>query len=129
MRNEHVLLLTNLKDFKLWSGQKVCDALLYLLDNIFIRFGGSVDANLLFYLLPIVCGGSVFVIFWYALLCVFSCFAIILTRKRELVALLLLTLGCLVTVNALWLFVMVLLVGLELVIVVFPDHTHWLKIV
>ena len=33
-----------------------------------------------------------------ALLCVLSSFAIILKRKRELIALLLLSLGCLVTV-------------------------------
>ena len=33
-----------------------------------------------------------------------SSFAIILTRKRDLVALLLLSFGCLVTENALWLF-------------------------
>ena len=26
-------------DYNLWSCQKVCDALVYLLDNIFIRFG------------------------------------------------------------------------------------------
>ena len=29
------------KRFKLWSCQKVCDALHYLLDNIFIRFGSK----------------------------------------------------------------------------------------
>ena len=39
--------------------------------------------------------------FCYALLCVHSSFAIILKRKRELVALLLLSYGCLVTVNGL----------------------------
>ena len=33
-------------------------------------------------------GGSVFVYVYYALLCVLSSFAIILTRKRELVTLL-----------------------------------------
>ena len=49
-----------------------------------------------------------------------------LMRKRELVALLLLPFGCLVTVNVLWLFLMVLWVGLQFVIVVFPDHTHLL---
>ena len=27
------------KNYHLWSCQKVCDALIYLLDNIFIRFG------------------------------------------------------------------------------------------
>ena len=41
-------------------------------------------------------------LFWYALLYVLSSFAIILTRKRELIALLLLCFGCLVsTVNVL----------------------------
>ena len=39
--------------------------------------------------------------FRYALLCVFSSFAIIFTRKRELVALLLLSYGFIVTVNVL----------------------------
>ena len=38
------------------------------------------------------------------ILYVLSSFAIILTRKGELVALLLLTFVCLVTVNVLWLF-------------------------
>ena len=51
---------------------------------------------------------------------------IILTRKIELVALLLLSFGCLVTVNVLQLFLTVPPVGLQFVIVVFPDHTHLL---
>ena len=57
--------------------------------------------------------------FWYSLLNVFSSVAIILTRKRELVALLLLSFDCLVTVNVLY-------VALPhgAVIVVFPDHIH-----
>ena len=59
---------------------------------------------------------------WYALLCVFYSFSIILKRKRELVALFfLLSYGCLVSV------VTVLRVpwfGLQRAIVVFPDHTH-----
>ena len=29
------------KRYKLWSSQKMCDALHYLLDNIFIRFGSK----------------------------------------------------------------------------------------
>ena len=53
-------------------------------------------------------------------------FAIILTRKRELVALLLIYFGCLVTVNVLWLFVTMPWVGLQCKIVVFSDHTHLL---
>ena len=40
-------------------------------------------------------------LFWYALLCALSSFAIRLKRKRELVALLLLSYMCLVTVNVL----------------------------
>ena len=63
-------------------------------------------------------------LFWYALLCVLSSFAIILKRKRELVALLLLSSRFLVTVNVLWLLLTVLWVGLQFVIVVLPDHTH-----
>ena len=45
-------------------------------------------------------------------------------RKRKLVALLLLSDRCIVTINVLWLFLMVPWVGLQYVIVVFPDHTH-----
>ena len=63
---------------------------------------------------------------WYTLLLVLSSFAIILKRKRELVALLLLFFGCLVTVNVLWLFLMVPWAGLQCVIVVYPDHTYFL---
>ena len=44
--------------------------------------------------------------------------------KRELFALLLLSFECLVTVNVLWLFLMVPWVGLQFVIVVFPVHSH-----
>ena len=44
--------------------------------------------------------------------------------KRQLVVLVLLPYQCLVTVNILWLFQMVPWVGLQCVIVVFPDHTH-----
>ena len=61
----------------------------------------------------------------YALLCVHSSFAIILKRKRKLVALLL-SYRCIVTINDLWLFLTVPWVGLQYVIVVFPDHTHLL---
>ena len=46
-------------------------------------------------------GGSVFVLIWYAILYVNFMLAIILTSKRDLVALLLLSFGYLVTVNAL----------------------------
>ena len=58
------------------------------------------------------------------LLYVHSSFTIILTGKRELVALLSLSSWCLVFV--VWLFLAVSWVGLQFVIVVFPDHTHFL---
>ena len=61
-----------------------------------------------------------FVFVWYALLCVFSSFAIIL----NLVALLLLSYACLVTVTVLWLFLRVPWLGLHYMIGVFPDNTH-----
>ena len=60
----------------------------------------------------------------YALLYAHSSFAIIFRRKRKLVALLLLSCVCLVTVNVLRLFLVVPWVGLQCMIVVFPDHTH-----
>ena len=44
---------------------------------------------------------------------------------RKLVALLLLSYRCIITINVLWLFLMVLWVGLQCAIVVFPDHTHF----
>ena len=56
-----------------------------------------------------------------------SIFAIILTRKRELVVLLLLSIRCLVTVNVPWLLLTMLWVGLQCVIVIFSDHTHLLS--
>ena len=67
-------------------------------------------------------------LFCYALLCVHSSFAIILKRKRKLVALLLLSYRCIVTINVLWLFLTVPWVGLQYVIVVFPDHTHFIMV-
>ena len=45
-------------------------------------------------------------LFWYALLCALPSYAVILKRKRELVALLLLPYGYLVPVNVQWLFLM-----------------------
>ena len=63
-------------------------------------------------------------LFWYALHCALPSFAVILKRKRELVALLLLPYGYLVTVNVQWLFLMMLWVGLEFMVVVFADCTH-----
>ena len=62
-------------------------------------------------------------LFCYALLCVHSSFALILKRKRKLVAFLLLSNRCIFTIKVLWLFLTVPLVG-QYVIVVFHDHTH-----
>ena len=64
--------------------------------------------------------------FSHALLCVHSSFSIILKRKRKLVALLLLFFRCIVTINVMWLFLTVSWVGLQCVVVVFPDHTYLL---
>ena len=47
-------------------------------------------------------------------------------RKRKLVTLQLLSYRCIVTINVLWLFLTVSRVGLQCVIVVFPDHTYLL---
>ena len=65
-------------------------------------------------------------LYCYALLCVHSSFAIIMKRKRKPVALLLLSYRCIFTVNVLWLLLTVPWYGLQCVIVVFPDHTHFL---
>ena len=74
---------------------------------------------------------SVFVgflcLFLFVLHYVCFSFAIILTGMRELVDLLLLSFGCLNTVNVMWLFLRLPWVGLQLVIVVFPDHTQILN--
>ena len=60
-------------------------------------------------------------LFWYALLCVFSSFAIILKRTRKLIALFLFLMdGFLLSLfYGSW-------VGLQCVLVVFPDDTHLL---
>ena len=39
MTEMHFLLQKNLKKYHAWSCQNVCDALTFLLDNIFVRFG------------------------------------------------------------------------------------------
>ena len=61
-----------------------------------------------------------------ALLCVPSSSAIILKRKRKLVALLLLSYRYIVTINVLWFFLTLPCVGSQYVIVAFPDHSHLL---
>ena len=74
---------------------------------------------------PLFVGVLCLSLFCNALLCVHFSFAIILKRKRKLVALLLLSCRCIVTINVQWLFLAVQWVGLQCVIVVFPDHTHF----
>ena len=73
---------------------------------------------------PLSVGALCWSLFCSALLCVLSSFTIILKRKRKLVALLLMSYSCIVTINVLVLFLTVPWVGLHCVIVVFPDHTH-----
>ena len=63
-------------------------------------------------------------LFCYVLLYVHYSFAIILKRKSKLVALLLWFYRGIVTINGLWLFLAAPWVGLQCVIVVFPDHTY-----
>ena len=58
-------------------------------------------------------------LFCYALLCVNSSFAIILKRKRTLIAMLLLSYRRTVTINGMWLFLAVPWFGLQCVIVEF----------
>ena len=74
---------------------------------------------------PLFVGAMCLSWFCYALLCVHSSLAIIMKRERKLVALLLLSYRCIVTVNVVCLFLTVPWVGLQCVIVVFPDHTYF----
>ena len=64
--------------------------------------------------------------FYCALFCVLSSFAIILMEMRQLAALLCLYSWCLAIVVVLRIFLMVPLVDLQYEIVAFPDHTHLL---
>ena len=63
--------------------------------------------NLLLMYFPLFMGVLCLSVFSYALLCVHSSFAIILKRMRKLVALLLLSYMCIVTLTLLWLFLTV----------------------
>ena len=74
----------------------------------------------------IVCGGSVVVFVLQCIIYVLPSFAIILKRRRKLIALFLLSSLFLVTVSVLWLLLTVPWLGLQHVIVVFPDtcNTH-----
>ena len=56
----------------------------------------------------------------------FFSFVIILMVKRELVALFCLSSLCIVIIIIMWLFLLVPCIGLQCVIVVYPDHTHLL---
>ena len=78
------------------------------------------------YFPPLFVGVLCLSLFYNALLCVYSIIAIILKRKRKLVALLVLSYRCIVTINILWLYLTVPWVGLQCVIEVFPDHTYLL---
>ena len=75
---------------------------------------------------PLFVGVLFLSLFCYAFFCVHSSFAIILKRKRKLVALLSFFYRFSVTIYVQWLFLMVPWVGLQYVIAVFPDHTHLL---
>ena len=68
---------------------------------------------------PLFVGVLYLSLFCYALLCVHSSFTI------KLVALLLLSYRCIVTITILWLYFAVPWVSLQCVIVVYPDHTHF----
>ena len=98
-----------------WQQQLLCSCV----KDIRTKYNPSVGC----YLMLVLCLS----LLRYALLCVLSSFAIILTRQRELVALLLSFFGYLVTVNVLWLFLTVSWVGLQCVfgVHVFHDHTHF----
>ena len=73
---------------------------------------------------PLFVGVLCLSLFCNDLLCVHFRVAIILKRKRKLVALLLMSYRCIVTINVMSLFLTRLWVGLQCVIMVFPDHTH-----
>ena len=87
--------------------------------------GGSVVVIYCLMYFPLFVGVLCLSLICYALLCVNASFSIILKNKRKLVALLLLSYICIVTINVLWLFLTVPWAGLQYLIVVFPDHTHF----
>ena len=75
------------------------DVRIDIMSNLELLMQLLVDSTSLGLVPPILCGVLCLSLFWYALLYVLSSFAIILTRKRVPVALLLLSFGCFVTVN------------------------------
>ena len=85
---------------------------------------GSVGVDILFNVLPIDCRSSLFV---FVLLCITLCpfkFCNHLEEEEKTGCFAIMSYRCIVYVNVLWLFLTVLWVGLQCVIVVFPDHTH-----
>ena len=62
---------------------------------------------------------------WYAYLCVFSSVCNHLNEEEMADCFAFLPFLCLVTINVVWFFLTVPWVGLECVIVVFPDHTYF----
>ena len=75
---------------------------------------------------PLFVGDLCLSLFSYALLCVHSSFAIILKRKRKLVALLLFSYRCIVSINDLWLFLRGAVGWSAVCDCGVPDHTHLL---
>ena len=89
---------------------------LFCFISVCLTINKAVVLLLLIYCLmyfPLFVGVLCLPLFCYALFCVHSSFAIILKRKRELVALLLLCYRCIVTINVLWPLLMVHSVGLQ----------------
>ena len=74
---------------------------------------------------PLFVGVLCLSLFCYALCCVHSSFVIFLKRNGKLVALLLLSYRCIVTINVLWLLLMVPWVGLQYMVAVFLHYTHY----
>ena len=70
--------------------------------EVFLLF--LINCLLLFPLFILFLGVCVWSLFYYSVISFFTCFAIILTGKRELVVLLELFSWCIVTVSVLWLF-------------------------
>ena len=87
---------------------------------------GSVIVDLVFNVIPSVCGVLCLSLFCYALLCVHYSFAIILKNQRKLVALLFVVLQMYCYYNKCCVALLQGAVGWsQYVIMVFPDHTHF----
>ena len=118
MRAKHVCALTTIE-----SRARFYDCKMHLSSAVRSKVVDMFSLIYCFTYIPLFVGCPVLVFVEYALLYVlFSC-AIILTRKREIVALLLLSFGRFVTVNVFWLFLVVPSNGLQIVSVIFSDHT------